>query len=125
MGKSMGQIRKEKGVGGPPLLKGSDVPEKIKAVKITIKELREGGKDFKSPAIADFTKPVYEKEAVALNITNLRALARTLGWEDDEFDGLDFDELALKAKGRVVTLDVIMVNNPQTKRMTRGLSIHE
>jgi hypothetical protein len=125
MGKTMGQLRKEKGVGGPPLLKGSDIPARIQSVKITIKELREGGKDFKSPAIADLAKPVYEREAWPLNITNLRALSRVLGWEDEEFDGLDFDDLAAKAAGRTIILDVTRVNNPQTRKMVQGLAVHE
>jgi hypothetical protein len=125
MGKRMGDIRKEKGIGGPPILKGSDVPKGVRSVKIKIRELREGGRDFLSPAVIDFEKPVFEKEAMALNITNLRALARTLGWDDDEFDDIDFNDLADKAKGRVVTLDVVSVNNPKTKRMGPGLSIHE
>ena len=125
MSKTFGEVRKEKGISGPPLLKGSDVPEKVKSIKVTVKELRDPGKDFKSPAILDFTKPVYEKEAIALNITNLRALARVCGYDDDDFDGLNFEELSGKAAGRTIAFDVVAVNNPQTKRMGRGLFIHE
>ena len=125
MGKTLGQIKKEKGIGGPPLLKGSDLPAKMNSVTITIKELREGGKDFKSPAIADFVKPVFEKEAWAMNITNLRALARVCGFEDEDFDGLDFDDLASKCQGRKITLEKMLTNNPQTKKPTHSLFIKE
>ncbi len=125
MGRTMGQIKKEKGIGGPPLLKGSDLPKGITKLKIKIAELREGGKDFQSPAIIDLEKPVYEKGAWALNITNLRALARVCGHDDEEFENLDFDDLAKEAKGKSLNVGVAMVNNPKTKKMAPGLFIIE
>jgi hypothetical protein len=115
MGKSIRDMNK--GGGGPPLLHGADVPNKVTSVKIKIKELREGPENFNSAAIIDFVEPVYECEAWAVNITNLKALAKLNGLDDDA----DFDVLAAKVRNKTFTLHVGMVNNPQTKKMVRSL----
>lgn len=115
MGKSIKDMNK--GAGGPPLLHGSDVPAKVATVKITVKELREAPENFNSAAIIDLAEPVYECEAFAVNITNLKALAKLSGGDDD----MDFDKLASKVRGKSFILHVGMVNNPQTKKMVRSL----
>lgn len=115
MGKSIGSM--SKGSGGPPLLHGSDVPQKVTSIKIKVKELREAPENFNSAAIIDLSEPVYECEAFALNITNLKALAKLNGGDDN----MDFDTLANKVRGKSFILHIGMVNNPQTKKMVRSL----
>ena len=115
MGKSIGDMKK--GSGGPPLLHGSDVPSKVMTVRIKVKELREAPDSFNSAAIIDLAEPVYECEAFAVNITNLKALAKLNGMDEDG----DFDTLAAKVRGKSFILHVGMVNNPQTKKMVRSL----
>ena len=58
MGKTIGDIKSERGIGGPPMLHGSDLPQKVSSVTITVKELREAPANFNSPAIIDLAEPV-------------------------------------------------------------------
>lgn len=118
MGKSISDMRSERGGGGPPMLHGSDLGRTEASVKIKIKELREAPKNFNSPAIIDLAEPVHEKLAFAVNITNLRALAVLAGFNDDD---ADFDKVAERVKGKTFTLYKSMVNNPKTNKMTSSL----
>lgn len=118
MGKSIGEIQKERGGGGPPMLHGSDLNKSETSVKIKVKELREAPKNFNSPAIIDLAEPIHEKSAFAVNITNLRALAELVGFSSDE---AEFDAIAAKAKGKTFTLYKAMTNNPKTNKMTFSL----
>jgi len=118
MGKSIAEMNKERGGGGPPMLHGSDLPRSITSVKIKVKELRAAPDNFKSMAIIDFESPVHECEAFAVNITNLRALCSLHGMDPET---TDFDVLANKVKGKTLTLYVGMTNNPKEKKMVRSL----
>jgi hypothetical protein len=118
MGKSIDDMRKERGGGGPPMLHGSDLTKAEQSIKIKVKELREAPKNFNSPAILDLAEPVHEKQAFAVNITNLRALGELVGLDDDS---ADFDAIASKVKGKTFTLYKSMVNNPKTNKMTFSL----
>ena len=119
MGKSLGDIRSERGGGGPPMLHGSDLKKSEGQIKIKVKELREAPKNFNSPAIIDLAEEVYGKLSFAVNITNLRALAELVGFEDSE--AADFEQVASRAKGKTFTLYKSMVNNPKTNKMTFSL----
>lgn len=110
---------KAKGVEGPPLLHGSDVPAKINTVTVVCKELRAAPDNFNSIAIMDFAKPVYECEAWAVNKTNVRALLEKFRMTEDA----EIEELSAKIAGKKITLNVVTVNNPQTKKMTRSLFV--
>ena len=121
MGKTIGDVKRERGVGGPPLLHGSDVPESATSVKVKVKDLREAPQNFKSAAILDFESPIFETEAWAVNITNLMSLAAKLGFDPPE--EADFDAVAKKARGQTLTLQVVMVNNPSTGKLVRSLAI--
>lgn len=118
MGKSIADMKSERGIGGPPMLRGQDVPKSVTKLKIKVKELREAPANFKSPAIIDLAEPVHEREAFAVNITNLRALASLVGLDPEQ---ADFDILANKVKGKTFELYVSMTNNPNTKKMVRSL----
>jgi hypothetical protein len=118
MGKSIGDMRTERGGGGPPMLHGSDLNKSEMSVKIKIKELREAPKNFNSPAIIDLADAIHEKQAFAVNITNLRALAELVGLTGDE---AEFAKVAEKVKGKTFTLYKSMVNNPKTNKMTFSL----
>lgn len=118
MGKSIADMNKERGGGGPPMLHGSDLKKSESQVKIKIKEMREAPKNFNSPAIIDLVEPVAEKLSFAVNITNLRALAELSGLDPDE---ADFESVASKVKGKTFTLYKTMVNNPKTNKMTFSL----
>lgn len=101
------------------LLHGSNVPPKQNSVTIVVKELRTAPDNFNSIAIIDFMKPVFECEAWAVNKTNMKALLEKFGLnEDDELSDLD-----AKIRGKKLTLAITMVNNPQTKKMTRSLFV--
>ena len=115
---TIADMKKEKGVGGPPMLHGSDVPRSVSTFKVKCKELREAPKTFNSLAIMDID-PVYDCEAIAINVTNLRALAE-LAHEDP--DTGDFDRIAKWAKGKTLTVYVIVTNNPKTHKQVRSLS---
>ncbi len=118
MGKSIADMKAERGIGGPPMLRGQDIPRSVTKLKIKVKELREAPANFKSPAIIDLAEPVHEREAFAVNITNLRALAELAGLDPE---AADFDILAGKVRGKSFNLHVTMTNNPQTKKMVRSL----
>jgi hypothetical protein len=118
MGKSIADVKKERGIGGPPMLKGSDVPKNVTKFKIKIGDLREAPAVFKSPFIIDLADAVYGKEAFAVNITNLRALAEMAGLDPET---ADCDAIAKKMKGKTVQVYISMTNNPQSKKMVRSL----
>jgi hypothetical protein len=120
---TLGDIKKKKGKGGPPILKGGDVPAKTNSFTIKVKELREPPDNFNATALLDFAEPVFGAECMALNITNLKALAIKMGFDANDFDSVDFEDLANKAKGKKLTINMALVNNPQTKQMVRGLFI--
>ena len=125
MGKSIGDMKRERGKGGPPMLHGSDLPASISQVTVVCKELREPPKQFNSMAILDFTKPVYEAESWAVNVTNLSLLAQKVGLigEDDKLDDVDFDELAKKCAGKKFTLQKVMVNDPKKNKAVPSLQV--
>lgn len=118
MGKTIAEVKSERGIGGPPMLRGQDVPRSVSKLKIKVKELREAPQSFKSPFIIDLAEPVHEREAFAVNITNLRALATLVGLDPDT---ADVEVLANKIKGKTFDLHVTMTNNPSTKKMVRSL----
>lgn len=118
MGKSIADVKSERGIGGPPMLRGQDIPKSVNKVKIKIKELREAPSSFKSPFIIDLAEPVHEREAFAVNITNLRALAELVGLDPET---ADVDVLANKVKGKSFDLYVSMTNNPSSNKMVRSL----
>ena len=118
MGKSIADMKQERGIGGPPMLRGQDVPKSATSVKIKVQELREAPQNFKSMAIIDLAEPVHGREAFAVNITNMRALAELAGLDPEQ---ADFDVLAKKVQGKTYTLHVTVVNNPNTKKMVRSL----
>ena len=119
MGKTIAEIKAERGIGGPPMLHGSDVPAKQNHFKVICKELREAPKNFNSPAIMDFEKEVFGKTCMAINMTNIRALASIAGFEDA--DNADFDKIAAKLKGKTIDVSVALVNNPKINKMTRSI----
>lgn len=118
MGKSIADVKDERGIGGPPMLRGQDVPKTVSQIKIKVKEMREAPDAFKSPFILDLVEPVYGREAFAVNITNLRALAELSG---QEAETADVDKIIKWATGKTLTLHLSMTNNPQTKKMVRSL----
>lgn len=118
MGRSIADIKGEKGVGGPPMLRGQDVPRSLSQIKIKVREMREAPKTFNSLFILDLAEPVHEREAFAVNITNLRALAEMAG-QDPETG--DTDKIIKWVTGKTLTLYVSMTNNPKTKKMVRSL----
>lgn len=122
MGKTIGQMKKERGLGGPPMLHGSDLPAKVKQVRVTCKELREPPSQFKSLAIFDLAKPVYDKESWAVNGTNLAILSTKAGLGDD-LNAVDFDDIANYCKGKQFILQVVMVNDPSKNKMVPSLQI--
>ena len=115
---TISELKGQKG-GGRPLLKGSDVPKGVSKIKIKVSELRLAPENFSSLAIIDLETPVYDKESWAVNITNCKLLGEFCSLEED----FDMDDLAAKLKGRTITLEKNLVNNPQTKRPTRSLAI--
>lgn len=123
MGKTLTDMKREHGISGQPMLHGSDVPSKVNKLTVVCKELREAPKNFKSVAIMDFAAPVYEKEAMAINITNYRMLATIAGF--DEPDNADFDEIAAKLKNKKLKLQVALANNPDINKMVRSLFFTE
>jgi hypothetical protein len=110
---------KQKGVEGPPLLHGTDIPKGKNSVTIIVKELREAPDNFGSIAIIDLEKPVHGCEAWAVNKTNVKALLEKFGLDEDA----EFSTLAKLIKGKKITLAVVAVNNPQTRKMTRSLFV--
>jgi hypothetical protein len=110
---------KAKGVEGPPVLHGTDLPAKVSSVTVICKELRLAPDNFKSIAILDFMKPVYECEAWAVNKTNMRALLEKFRLTEED----EFEDLAAKIVGKKITLTRVIVNNPQTKKMVPSLFV--
>lgn len=121
MGKSIADMKTERGIGGPPMLHGSDLPAKVNSVTIICKELREAPKQFNSPAIMDFEKPVYEKLSMAINLSNLRILAQLAGFSEEESDSADFEVIARKAAKKKYTLIKVPVMNPKLNKVTPSL----
>jgi hypothetical protein len=124
MAKTIAEIKSERGIGGPPMLHGSDLPQKVNSVTITVRELREAPANFNSPAIIDLAEPVYGKEAFAVNMTNLRRLAALVGFNDP--DTADFEEVRARVvKRKKFKLAVALVNNPKIGKLTRSLFFEE
>jgi hypothetical protein len=123
MGKTIGEMKQERGISGPPVLHGSDVPMKFrnKPIEILVKDLREPPKNFKSIAIIDFEKPVFDKLAFAVNSTNIGALCVQAGLGDDA-SVVDFEELRARViKKKRFHLSVGYVNNPKINKMVPSL----
>jgi hypothetical protein len=118
---SINDVKKAKGGEGGSLLKGSDVPAKMSAVKVKVASIELAPDNFNAPAILRFSEEVYGCEGVAINKTNLGLLCEKVGVTGDD----DFSLLEKKLKGKTVTLIIAMVNNPQTKQLTRGLQVSE
>lgn len=110
---------KQKGVEGPPLLHGTDLPAKVSSVTIVVKELRSAPDNFNSIAILDFKTPVYECESWAVNKTNMRALLEKFNLTEEA----ELEELSQKMTGKKITLNKVIVNNPQTKKMGPSLFV--
>lgn len=122
MGKSVADMKAERGIGGPPMLHGSDLPAKQNSITVKCKELREAPSNFKSPCIMDFEKPaIADRACMAVNLTNLRILARLVGFSEDEAETADFDVIAKKCQGKKFTLVKALVNNPKINKMTPSL----
>jgi hypothetical protein len=123
MGKTIGQMKTERGVSGPPMLHGSDVPPKDrnKPIPVVVKDMREPPKNFKSIAIIDFETPLYEKESMAVNSTNIGTLCEQVDIKDDPNE-VDFDELRARVlKKKKFSLHVAFVNNPKIKKLVPSL----
>ena len=110
---------RKKGSKGGNWLHGSDVPAKLTSVKIKVDSVEEAGEKLNCKAIIKFTDPVYDAEAWTVNATNLDILCEKLKLTGEE----DFSELEKKLRGKTITLGVVNVNNPQTRKMTRSLQI--
>jgi hypothetical protein len=93
------------------LLKGSDVPARVKSIKIVVDQIRPAPDGFTAPAIIDFKAEVYGANAWAVNKTNLKAIMKHFG--DDE----------KKLRGKKITLDVISVRNPQSGDVVPSLAV--
>ena len=115
---TISDMKKERGVGGPPMLHGSDVPKSISNFKVKCVELREAPRNFNSMAIMDIEE-VYGCAAIAINITNLKALARLAKLDEES---ADFDEIAKFVKGKTLQVYTIVTNNPKTKKQVRSLA---
>lgn len=100
--------------GSGNFLHGSDLPMKTNEVVVTCIGLREPPPDFRSPAIMDI-EPVSFKgkvfNAIALNKTNLKLLAKEVG-------ELPLDQIYGEAKFLKV-----LVNNPSTGQATFSLRL--
>jgi hypothetical protein len=93
------------------LLKGSDIPSRVKSVKIVVEAIRPAPDGFTAPAIIDLKTEVYGANAWAVNKTNLKAIMKHFG--DDE----------KKLRGKKITLDVISVRNPQSGDVVPSLAV--
>lgn len=94
------------------LLNGSDVPPGTKTITIVVAEIRESPEGFGAPAIIDFKAPIFGKSAWAVNKTNLRALIKLVG-EDEQ-----------KLIGKKIKLEIISVRNPQTGEIVPSLAVN-
>jgi hypothetical protein len=101
----------KRGGNGAALLSGSDIPPRIKSLKITVAEIREAPEGFTAPAIIDLKTEVYGKTAWAVNKTNMKALIKHFG--DDE----------KKMRGKTIKLDVISVRNPSSGDIVPSLAV--
>ena len=108
---SMKAMLENKNGGTGNLLKGSDVPSRIKSITITCAELREAPDGFTAPAIMDLKGEVYGATAWAVNKTNFKALIKHFG--DDE----------RKMVGKKIKLDIISVRNPQNGEVVPSLAV--
>jgi hypothetical protein len=93
------------------LLNGSDVPAGTKSITIVVAGIRESPDGFGAPAIIDLKTPVYGKSAWAVNKTNLRALIKLFG-EDEQ-----------KLAGKKIRLEVVSVQNPKTGEIVPSLAV--
>jgi hypothetical protein len=93
------------------LLKGSDVPAGTKTVTIEVAGVRESPEGFGAPVILDLKKPVHGRSTVAMNKTNVKALIKLFG-EDEQ-----------KLVGQKVRLEIISVRNPQTDEVVPSLAV--
>jgi hypothetical protein len=93
------------------LLSGSDFPVGTKSITIEVAAVRESPEGFSAPAILDLKKPIYGKSAWAVNKTNLKALIKVFG-EDEQ-----------RLVGRKIKLEIIMVRNPQTGEIVPSLAV--
>jgi hypothetical protein len=100
-----------KGGGAGNLLKGSDIPSRIKQVTITVEAIREAPDGFTAPALIDLKTEVYGASAWAVNKTNMKAIIKHFG--DDE----------KKLRGKKIKLDVISVRNPQSGDVVPSLAV--
>jgi hypothetical protein len=94
------------------LLNGSDVPAGTKSITIVVAGIRESPEGFGAPAIIDLKTPMCGKSAWGVNKTNLRALIKLFG-EDDQ-----------KLLGKKVKLEVISVRNPQSGEIVPSLAVN-
>ncbi|HTT23669.1 MAG TPA: hypothetical protein VMG82_32375 [Candidatus Sulfotelmatobacter sp.] len=94
------------------LLNGSDVPAGTKSITIVVAAVRESPEGFGSPAIADLKTPLYGKSAWAVNKTNLKALIKLFG-EDEQ-----------RLVGKKVKLEIISIRNPQTGEIVPGFAVN-
>ena len=94
------------------LLNGSDVPAGTKTITIDVAGVRESPEGFNAPAIIDLKKPIYGKQAWAVNKTNLKVIIKLFG-DDEE-----------KLVGRKIKLEVISVRNPQTGELVPSLAVN-
>lgn len=108
---SMKDMLAAKGGGAGNLLKGSDVPSRIKSITIEVQDIREAPDGFTAPALIDLKKEVYGATAWAVNKTNFKALIKLFG--DDE----------KKLRGKKIKLDVISVRNPQSGDVVPSLAV--
>ena len=108
---SLKEMLDKKGGGAGALLKGSDVPARIKQVTIEVAEIRESPDGFTAAFIIDLKKEVFGANAWAVNKTNAKAIIKHFG--DDE----------RKIKGKKIKLDVISVRNPQSGDVVPSLAV--
>src|SRR4051812_285468 len=69
------------------LLNGSDVPAGTKSINIFVGGIREAPDGFSAPAIIDFKTPMFGKSAWAVNKTNLKALIKLFGEDEQRLIG--------------------------------------
>jgi hypothetical protein len=101
---------KARGGDGAALLKGSNLPKSKKSVTVFVNAVREAPDEWKSPLVMDID-PVYECGTIALNKTNVKLLVQMIGDDYEAWAGYE------------VTFAKVLVNNPQTHRMTAGLLV--
>lgn len=99
-----------------PLLSGSKLPRKMATVALQVTGCRQAPENFNSPALMDF-EPVtidgVEYCAIPLNKTNAKVLMEHVG------------NTALEDIRGKATFQKVLVNNPQTMKLTPGLQLIE